>query len=103
MFALFRYARILSDFQYLKNSDAFEEAIDSSSSLTDLDAEFRELNSEILRRFYFLFESIYSYAKVGHVLLAPLNPNCWCIRTWSDTWKNWRKEYLFNSRSIWSC
>lgn len=56
-----KYAPVLFDFQYLRDPEEFEKKIYESAELTDLDMEFQENHSEILDRFYKLFESIWKY------------------------------------------
>ncbi len=56
-----KYAAIVIDYEYLKNAEKFDEAIDRNVDLTDLDEAFRDANFELLERFYKLFESIYKY------------------------------------------
>jgi WASH complex subunit strumpellin len=56
-----RYATILFDFRYLKNSDQFDDAIDGDAESAERDEEFRENHMVLLERFYQLFESIYRY------------------------------------------
>eukprot|EP01114_Cavostelium_apophysatum_P004875 TRINITY_DN1530_c0_g1_i1.p1 TRINITY_DN1530_c0_g1~~TRINITY_DN1530_c0_g1_i1.p1 ORF type:complete len:883 (+),score=302.78 TRINITY_DN1530_c0_g1_i1:200-2848(+) len=58
-----QYGMIISDFQYLKKAEFFEQRIENSSQLMDMDQEFKDNHIEILRRFYILFESIYKYIK----------------------------------------
>eukprot|EP01094_Clydonella_sp_ATCC50884_P026383 TRINITY_DN7212_c0_g1_i1.p1 TRINITY_DN7212_c0_g1~~TRINITY_DN7212_c0_g1_i1.p1 ORF type:complete len:1153 (+),score=449.83 TRINITY_DN7212_c0_g1_i1:73-3531(+) len=58
---LFRYQRVLFDFQYLNSAEYYDDQIDNDKALSDLDAEFRENHIEILKRFYALFESILRY------------------------------------------
>ena len=57
-----KYAPILIDFRYFESADFFDNKIDSTPELFELDDEFRESHREILKRFYLLFESIYKYA-----------------------------------------
>lgn len=57
-----KYSPILIDFHYLTSSEFFDNKIDSNSELFELDEDFREAHSEILKRFYLLFESVYKYA-----------------------------------------
>lgn len=56
-----KYARVLFDFNYLKNPEDFDEKVDNSPELVDLDEEFRENHLAVLERFYQLFESIYRF------------------------------------------
>lgn len=56
-----KYADILSDFSYFKTAESFDNKINSSVELQDLDEEFRENHIEILTRFYLAFESIHKY------------------------------------------
>ena len=56
-----KYAAVLFDFSYLKNPEDFDEKIDNSPDLVDLDEEFRENHVAVLERFYQLFESIYRF------------------------------------------
>jgi len=56
-----KYAPVIFDFQYLRDPEEFEKKIYESTELTDLDMEFQENHSELLDRFYKLFESIWKY------------------------------------------
>jgi len=58
-----RYADIIFDFKYLKNSELYEHRIENSPELMELDAEFRDAHIDLLKRFYMLFESIYKYVQ----------------------------------------
>src|SRR5690606_35732171 len=51
------YQYIIFDFKYLTNSELYETRIENSAQLLELDAEFREEQMELLKRFYQLFES----------------------------------------------
>lgn len=56
-----KYSELVCDFSYFKTAEYFESRIESRGDLQDLDAEFRETHLEILRRFYFAFESVHKY------------------------------------------
>lgn len=56
-----KYQDIMFDFRYLKSAEYYEEKIDKTPALCDLDTEFRENHLDILKRFYLLFESVYKY------------------------------------------
>jgi len=56
-----RYERVLIDFRYLKQPEAYDNIIDTDVDTVDLDEEFRENHMALLERFYKLFESIYKY------------------------------------------
>lgn len=56
-----KYVPILFDFHYLREPEEFEKKINESNELLDLDQEFLDNHSEILDRFYNLFESIWKY------------------------------------------
>jgi WASH complex subunit strumpellin len=56
-----KYLEVLFDFHYLRDPDEFEKKINSSADLLELDQEFQENHSEILNRFYGLFESVWKY------------------------------------------
>eukprot|EP00111_Clytia_hemisphaerica_P004568 TCONS_00013126-protein len=56
-----KYGEILLDFSYFRSIDLFEHKLNSKPELQDLDEEFRESHLEILKRFYFAFESIFKY------------------------------------------
>lgn len=58
-----KYGQIIFDFRYLKSVEYYENRIENSAELLELDAEFKENHMEILRRFYALFESIYKYGQ----------------------------------------
>jgi WASH complex subunit strumpellin len=56
-----QYSPILFDFAYMKNSEQMELQINATTGMLDLDQEFIDTFSEILGRFYTLFESIVSF------------------------------------------
>ena len=56
-----KYLEVLFDFHYLRDPDEFEKKINKSADLLELDQEFQENHSEILNRFYGLFESVWKY------------------------------------------
>lgn len=56
-----KYAPILFDFDYMKEPEDFENIINASDELIDLDADFQENYEDIIARFYQLFESIWKY------------------------------------------
>ena len=56
-----KYLSVLFDFQYLREPEEFEKKINDDVNLLDLDQEFQENHSEILLRFYKVFESIWKY------------------------------------------
>jgi len=57
-----KYGNIITDFIYLKTQDAFENKINQSIQLQDLDEQFRENHIDILTRFFLTFESIHKYS-----------------------------------------
>ena len=56
-----RYKDVLFDFHYLREPDDYENKINNSQELLDLDNDFQENYGEILERFYALFESVWKY------------------------------------------
>lgn len=56
-----KYSNIIFNFSYFENVDAYEDKINNSIDIRNLDEEFRENYIEILERFYLLFYSIYQY------------------------------------------
>lgn len=56
-----KYASILFDFHYLREPEEYERKVNESAELLDLDIEFQENHTDILDRFYNLFESIWKY------------------------------------------
>jgi WASH complex subunit strumpellin len=56
-----RYRPVLYDFRYLKTPEMFNQQLNTSAELTDLDEEFFDAHAEVLGRFYVLFESIFTY------------------------------------------
>lgn len=56
-----KYLEVLFDFHYLRDPEDFEKKINDSSELLELDQEFQENHTEILARFYGLFESVWKY------------------------------------------
>jgi len=58
-----KYAAIILDFAYFKRSEYYDNVVDSSPELQDLDEEFRENHMDVLTRFYRAFESVHRYAQ----------------------------------------
>ena len=56
-----KYLDVLFDFNYLEEPEEYEQKINDSVDLVDLDQEFQENHEEILERFYKLFESVWKY------------------------------------------
>jgi WASH complex subunit strumpellin len=56
-----KYLDVLFDFTYLRGPEEYEKKLNDNADLADLDREFLENHSEILDRFYKLFESIWKY------------------------------------------
>jgi len=56
-----KYSNIIFNFSYFENVDYYEDKIQNSVDIRNLDEEFRENYIEILERFYLLFYSIYQY------------------------------------------
>lgn len=56
-----KYLNILYDLDYVKDQDRYDQQIQASVSLIELDESFKETYLEIIERFYSLFESIYNY------------------------------------------
>ncbi|KAG1662783.1 WASH complex subunit 5 [Nymphon striatum] len=56
-----KYGEILSDFSYFNSVELFDNKIDQSAQLQDLDEEFRDNHIEMLSRFYLAFESVHKY------------------------------------------
>jgi WASH complex subunit strumpellin len=56
-----RYRPVLFDFRYLKTPEMFNQQLNTSAELTDLDEEFFDAHEEVLGRFYVLFESIFTF------------------------------------------
>ena len=56
-----KYSEVLFDFRYLKDPEPFEQRINANTELLDVEDEFQDNMSEILDRFYTLFENIYKY------------------------------------------
>jgi WASH complex subunit strumpellin len=56
-----KYGMIILDFSYFKSAEWYDNRIESSVDLQDLDEEFRENHLDILTRFYKAFESVYKY------------------------------------------
>ncbi|XP_067001738.2 WASH complex subunit 5 [Anabrus simplex] len=76
-----KYGDIISDFIYFKTSDEFDKKIDNNPQLQDLDEEFRENYSEILTRFYLVFESIHKYVSDLNRYLEELDEGLYIQQT----------------------
>lgn len=55
------YERVVFDFAYLKEPEDFENRVNSTSGLLDLDQEFLEAHAKFASRAYALFESMFKY------------------------------------------
>lgn len=49
------------DLDYVKNQEAYDQQIQQSHTLIQLDDGFKETYIDVIQRFYLLFESIYNY------------------------------------------
>ena len=58
-----KFKSVVFDFTYFNKIDSNEDKIRNSSSLRNLDEEFRENYVEILTRFYSVFNNIYKYSE----------------------------------------
>lgn len=58
---LFYSGSIICDFSYFKTIEYYENKIEQSEQLQDLDDEFRENHIDMLTRFYHAFESIHTF------------------------------------------
>ena len=56
-----KYSEIIFDFKYLSNQAYFDNLIESKPDLQDLDAEFKNNQMDLLKRFYLTFESVHKY------------------------------------------
>ncbi|ELU12274.1 hypothetical protein CAPTEDRAFT_155968 [Capitella teleta] len=56
-----KYADLIFDFSYFRQTEFYENRIIQKAGLEDLDEEFKENNLEILTRFYLAFESVHKY------------------------------------------
>ncbi|GAB6028824.1 WASH complex subunit 5 [Chamberlinius hualienensis] len=68
-----KYAEIISDFSYFKIVEQFDNNIEKTPHLRDLDDEFRENHLDILTRFYLAFESIHRYVVDLNRFIEELN------------------------------
>lgn len=57
-----KYCDILFDYSYINEPEDCEKKLNASTVLLDLDEEFRENYTEILQRFYRLFESVWKFS-----------------------------------------
>uniref|UniRef100_UPI00359007A0 WASH complex subunit 5 n=1 Tax=Myxine glutinosa TaxID=7769 RepID=UPI00359007A0 len=76
-----KFVDIVCDFTYFKSAEAFELKIDSRPDLQDLDEEFRENYTEILTRFYLVFESVHKYIIDLNRYLEELNEGIYIQQT----------------------
>jgi len=56
-----KYLKVLFDLEYISNCDRYDNMINDSVELTELDESFKESYFEIIKRFYDLFEQIYLF------------------------------------------
>lgn len=60
---------MLFNLEYIQDCDRFDNMINDSVELTELDESFKESYFEIIKRFYMLFEQIYLfYTQVNQYL-----------------------------------
>nr|XP_018671591.1 WASH complex subunit 5 isoform X1 [Ciona intestinalis] len=76
-----KYGSIVSDFSYFRGIEYYENKIDQSTQLQDIDEEFRENNLPILTRFYLAFESIHKYVVDLNRFLEELNEGVYIQQT----------------------
>jgi len=63
---------IVFDFTYLNMPQKFESRINADSALVDADHECNERYTEILERFYLLFESVWKYSVDYNTFISDL-------------------------------
>lgn len=56
-----KYLQILFDLEYVQDPDRFDNAINDSIELSELDDSFKESYYDIIKRFYDMFEQIYLF------------------------------------------
>ena len=56
-----KYLSVLFDLDYVSDPDRYDNMINDSVELSELDDSFKESYFDIIRRFYDLFEQIYLY------------------------------------------
>ncbi|XP_060076742.1 WASH complex subunit 5-like [Ylistrum balloti] len=76
-----KYGELISDFSYYRNSEYFENKIESKVELQDLDQEFNENNIEILTRFYQAFASVHKYVTDLNRFLEDLEEGAYIQQT----------------------
>lgn len=68
-----KFLDILFDFEYIKDPEPFDQAVQNSVALIELDESFKETYIDIIERFYNLFESIYAYYTSMTTYLTDVN------------------------------
>ncbi|VVC86753.1 unnamed protein product [Leptidea sinapis] len=68
-----KYQDLILDFSYFKVSDILEKKISSNSKLHDLDDDLRDKYSDLVTRFYLLFENIYQFIVDLNTFVEQLN------------------------------
>lgn len=56
-----KYLNVLFDLEYIQDPDRYDNMINDSVELTELDERFKESYIEIIKRFYDLFEQIFMF------------------------------------------
>lgn len=56
-----KYLNVLFDLEYIQDPDRYDNMINDSVELTELDERFKESYIEIIKRFYDLFEQIFLF------------------------------------------
>ena len=66
-----KYLQVLFDLEYIQDCDRYDNMINDSVELSELDESFKESYFDIIRRFYDLFEQIYLFYFSVNQYLAP--------------------------------
>eukprot|EP00035_Acanthoeca_spectabilis_P022186 m.442450 g.442450 ORF g.442450 m.442450 type:complete len:1163 (-) comp18809_c0_seq1:1689-5177(-) len=79
---------LVLDFTYYKSAEWYDNRIDSSPELQDMDEELRENYTEILTRFYKAFESVYKYMLDVNRMLEDLEEGVFIQQTMDSVMQN---------------
>ncbi|OQR75271.1 WASH complex subunit strumpellin-like [Tropilaelaps mercedesae] len=97
-----RYAEILPDFSYFKNSEAFEKRLDADSRLADMDALFKENHLELLSKFYLVFECAHRYTVELNQFLEELNDGTYIQQNLESALNNVEGKQLL-AEAVYTC
>lgn len=89
-----KFKNIIFDFSYFNKIDQYEEKIKNNASLRNLDEEFRENYSELLDRFYCIFNNIFKYFLELKNFVSQLKKGLYVLHTLESLLLNRDSRYI---------